>query len=177
MTRGTFIGAEGTGLKPEDPYGRPMYLPPNTSANAHFLQTLRGLLVQDCDIDDDGEPETLRLLFGTPKSWLSDGSAIRVDQAPTAFGRTSVNVFSALRQGKITAFIEPPKRNPPAKTLIRFRVPDGWRVMAADGDGKHLPVDEKGTVDITSLINHAVVRVRVARAVADKPQKTLICLP
>src|SRR5204863_438491 len=47
LTRDTFIGAEGTGLRPLDRFGRPMYLPPNSTGNALFLCILRYLLVQD----------------------------------------------------------------------------------------------------------------------------------
>src|SRR5437870_2930908 len=67
LTRNTFIGGEGCSLRPVDDGGRFFYCPPNSAANAHFLSMLRGLLVQDWDLNDDGRPETLRLLFATPR--------------------------------------------------------------------------------------------------------------
>src|SRR5262249_17879982 len=84
LTRDTFIGAEGSSIRPLDAFGRQMYLPPNSASNAHFLEALRFLLVQDWDMDDDGRPETLRLLYATPRRWLEDGASLRVRRAPTA---------------------------------------------------------------------------------------------
>src|SRR5947209_13061227 len=66
MTRDTFISAEGTAIMPLDPRGRQMYMPPNGAGNAHFLFLLRYTLIQDWDINGDGKPDTLRLLFPTP---------------------------------------------------------------------------------------------------------------
>src|SRR5437763_8310246 len=96
FTRDTFIDAEGSCLHPLDRFGRQMYLPPNSAGNAHFLWLLRYLLVQDWDQDDDGRPDTLRLLFATPRRWLRDGATIRVRRAPTAFRPLSLEVRSPL---------------------------------------------------------------------------------
>jgi hypothetical protein len=77
FTRNTFVCAEGCSLAPVDDGGRFFYCPPNSAANAHFLSMLRHLLVQDRDLNDDGRPETLRLLFATPRRWLEDGQTIK----------------------------------------------------------------------------------------------------
>ena len=71
MTRDTFIGGEGSRFLHGDKHGRSFYLPPNSASNATFLTTLRYLLIQDWDLDDDGQPETLRLLYGAPGRWLA----------------------------------------------------------------------------------------------------------
>ena len=90
MTRDTFIGGEGSRFLHGDKHGRSFYLPPNSASNATFLTTLRYLLIQDWDLDDDGKPETLRLLDAIPPRWLADGKVIRVEKAPTAFGEMCV---------------------------------------------------------------------------------------
>ena len=56
-----------------DANGRSFYLPPNSTSNAAWLITLRNLLVQDWDLDEDARPDTLRLLFAAPRRWLADG--------------------------------------------------------------------------------------------------------
>src|SRR5437870_1416848 len=155
LTRDTFIGAEGTGLRPLDEFGRPMYLPPNSTSDAFFLWTLRYLLVQDWDMDDDGSPETLRLCFATPKRWLEDGKTIRLEKAPTAFGPISFMIESKLKQGEILAKIELPARNARKQTLLRIRVPDGWKAFSATSGRKRLHIDEHGTVDISTLKGQA----------------------
>jgi hypothetical protein len=163
LTRDTFIGAEGTGLRPLDPAGRPMYLPPNCTGNAFFLWTLRYLLIQDWDMDDDGKPETLRLLFATPKRWMEDGKTIKIVRAPTEFGLMSLSVESRLNHDEVIAKLELPTRNPAKETLLRIRVPDGWRVVSGKVKGKDLKVDEKGTMDISSLKGRATIRFQVQK--------------
>src|SRR6185312_15935113 len=139
MTRDTFIDGESSGIVPLDRFGRQMALPPNSAANASFLQQLRGLLVQDWDMDDDGTPETLRLLFATPRQWLKNGGVIKVDNAPTAFGPISLHVQSRLSKGEVTADVFPPPHA--VKSMwFRFRLPSGWRAVSVRVNGRPLPL-------------------------------------
>ena len=118
---------------------------------ARVLSMVRHLLVQDWDLDDDGRPETLRLLFATPKRWLADGQAITVERAPTAFGEVSVTLTSHLAAGEIRAEVSLPARQNPTRTLLRARVPDGWRITKCSTPTGELPTDPRGTVDLTAL--------------------------
>jgi hypothetical protein len=163
FTRNTFVCGEGAALVPLDKNGRLLSLPPNSAANAHFLSMLRYALVQDWDNDDDGVPETLRLGFATPKRWLADGKGYEVERAPTAFGPVSIRTTSNLAKGEIVADVELPSRNRPKSTLLRARVPDGWKVVNANAGGDKLSVDEKGTVDLSSLRGKQVIRFRVEK--------------
>src|SRR5262249_35356010 len=122
MARGTFIGCEGSSIRSVDQYGRQMYLPPNSAGNANYLQQLRYLLVQDYDLNDDGRPETLRLLFATPRAWLADGKEIRVERAPTAFGEVSVHAKSEIGNDRVTVEVDAPARAA-EKMLLRLRLP------------------------------------------------------
>ena len=166
FTRNTFISGEGAALTPVDADGRIFYCPPNSAANAHFLSMLRAMLVQDTDLDDDGRPETLRLLFATPKRWLADGQAITVERAPTAFGEVSVTLTSHLAAGEIRAEVALPARQNPTRTLLRARVPDGWRVTKCFTPTGELPTDPQGTVDLTALRGQVSLRFQVVRAAA-----------
>jgi hypothetical protein len=163
FTRNTFVCGEGCALTPVDDGGRIFYCPPNSAANGHFLSMLRTLLVQDWDLDDDGRPETLRLLFATPKRWMEDGKSITVERAPTAFGPVSVAVHSKLSAGEIVAHVTLPSRQTPKQTLLRIRVPDGWRVLSAQTGATTLPVDGQGTVDLSSLKGTATLRFGLGR--------------
>jgi hypothetical protein len=164
FTRNTFICGEGCTLRPVDDGGRFFYCPPNSAANGHFLSMLRYMLVQDSDLDDDGKPETLRLMFATPRRWLEDGKSIKVEGAPTAFGPVSVAVQSRLKQGEILADVTLPTRGQPKQTLLRMRVPQGWLVKAASAGGRSLNVDKNGTVDMTSLRGRVAIRFEVVKA-------------
>lgn len=148
LTRDTFIGGEGSSMVSADGIGRDTYLPPCTSGNGLFLQTLRNLMVQDWDVDDDGVPDTLRLMFATPRRWLADGKSISVSNAPTAFGNVSVEMRSDLAHGKVLAKVACPTHKP-VRMLLRARVPDGWQVVSASLGQAKLPVDAKGTADIS----------------------------
>lgn len=163
MTRDTFISAEGTGLVPLDKRGRAMGLPPNSSANALFLTSLRELLVQDYDMDDDGRPDTLRLLFATPRRWMQDGAVIRLDRAPTMFGKISIIAHSELSKHKITVDAVAPARSPKTM-LIRARAPQGWRVIRARVGDNEMPLIGGDTVDLSGRTGKLTVTFTVERA-------------
>lgn len=163
MTRDTFIGGEGSCVRPLDRHGRQFYLPPNSAANSNYLQLLRHLLVQDHDADDDGRPETLRLLFATPRSWLRDGESVTVERAPTTFGEVAAVARSDLSRGRVVAELRLPTDAPPAKALLRLRLPDGYRVASATTGGRALAVDGGETIDITGLRGDVTVEARVDR--------------
>ncbi|MEP6663158.1 MAG: hypothetical protein ABJC04_05775, partial [Verrucomicrobiota bacterium] len=160
MTRNTFLSAEGTSLRPLDQFGRPMYLPPTCSGNALFLWTLRSLLVQDYDLNDDGKPETLRLFFATSPRWLEDGKEIKIENAPTAFGEVSVHVQSQLKRNEVIAEIKIPAHHLPDKILLRIRLPDGWKIRSARSGSQMLQTDEKGTMDVSKLGEHFKITVK-----------------
>jgi hypothetical protein len=165
MSRDTFIGCEGSSLAPLDQFGRQMSLPPNSSANTNYLQTLRYLLVQDYDLDDDDKPETLRLAFATPKGWLKEGGEIKVERAPTAFGDVSFTIQSDIDKGKVMADVSLPE-HAPAKTLLRLRLPDGYEVKSASAGGTDLAVQStpNGPVlDLAKLTGKVQIIANITR--------------
>ena len=162
MTRDTFIDCEGSSLAPVDHFGRQMYLPPNSAGNASFLQQLRYLLIQDYDTDDDGRPDTLRLLFATPRAWLADGKGISIARAPTAFGEISLDVRSKLSSGQVIADIDLPERLP-EKILLRLRLPDGWKVASAMIDGHLFKISGDSTIDLSPGPGHVHVVANVSK--------------
>ncbi|MEO5802690.1 MAG: hypothetical protein ABIR24_04105 [Verrucomicrobiota bacterium] len=162
LTRNTFIGAEGTAIEPLDEGGRQFYCPPNTASNGQWLWTLRQLLVQDLDVNEDGRPDTLRLGFGTPKRWLEDGKIIKVERAPTAFGPVSMKLESKLGEGEVLAEVDLPQRNLPEKVLLRARVPDGWQVVSAQAGKENLKTTQ-GTVAMSAFRGKVTVRFQTRR--------------
>ena len=168
LTPGTFLGAEGTGLRPMRPPGggepgRAMYLPPNASSQAFFLWMLRGLLVQDSDLDDDGKPETLRLGFATPRRWLEDGNRIVVERVPTAFGPVGFVLHSRLAQHEVLAELNLPSESSCKKKWLRVRLPEGWQVVSANRGSVQMRLAEEGTMDLSGLSGRLTVRVKVAQ--------------
>jgi hypothetical protein len=162
LTRDTFIGGEGEQFLNGDERGRSFYLPPNAASNAAVLTTLRYLLIQDWDLDDDGRPETLRLLHGAPGRWLRDGATLAVTRAPTAFGEISFRAKSLLEEGAVTLAIDAPPRKPDS-WLVRLPLPPGWVATGAEIDGAGLPLGPGGAVDLTGRAGQFTLRVRVGR--------------
>jgi hypothetical protein len=162
MTRGTFIGGEGSRFVHGDAEGRSFYLPPNSTSNAAWLLTLRHLLIQDWDLDEDARPETLRLMFAVPRRWLADGARIRVENAPTLFGRVHCEVQSKLSSGYVEVHVTPPPRA--AKTLlVRAPLPEGWQVDWVEIDGRRAPLLGKDTVDLSGRTKRLTVRFTTKR--------------
>ncbi len=160
MTRGTFIGGEGSRFRHGDSQGRSFYLPPNAASNAAWLVTLRNLLVQDWDLDEDGTPDTLRLLYAAPRRWLLDGNEICIENAPTAFGPVSCRAQSKLNAGRVECQITPPPR--PAKAIrLRAPLPDGRQVESVIVDGKPAELIDGDTVDLSGRTEPMTVRFSV----------------
>jgi hypothetical protein len=123
---------------------------------------LRYLLVQDWDLNDDGRPETLRLLYGAPGRWLRDGAALKLKRAPTAFGAVSLRAESRLGRGEVLVTVEPPPRRPD-KLLLRPALPEGWQLVTAQADGARLALAPDGAVDLSSHRAPVTVRFEVRR--------------
>ncbi|HVT29188.1 MAG TPA: hypothetical protein VHE81_14325 [Lacipirellulaceae bacterium] len=151
MTRDTFIDGETSGIVPLDPLGRQMGLPPNSAANASFLQQLRYLLVQDYDTNDDGRADTLRLCFATPRRWLEDGKEIVVERAPTQFGQVSFRIRSDFKHNRVTAEIDMPTRAA-QHALLRLRLPQGKKIASCN-----VPAVGQETFDISGRRGHCRV--------------------
>jgi hypothetical protein len=162
MTRDTFIGGEGSRFLHGDRFGRSFYLPPNSAANAAFLTTLRYLLVQDWDTDDDGKPDTLRLFYGTPGRWLHDGKAVTLERAPTMFGEVSLRAESRLSKGEVVVAVTPPPRRP-EHFLLRVPLPPGWKVVSAEAAEKPLPLGRDGAVELPPDSGRLTVHLRAEK--------------
>jgi hypothetical protein len=150
MTPGTFVSGEAASVAPLGNDGlRAMYLPPNSAANASFLETLRLMVVEETDGAGDGA-DGLELGYATPQTWLLPGRRIRVEGLPTSFGPVSYAVSAG--QHTLRVAIDPP-RVPPPRLLLRLRLPAGERITGVRVDGRrYTRVDAAtGTIDLTGL--------------------------
>jgi hypothetical protein len=166
MTPDTYVSGEAVSVLPLDrTYFRKMYMPPNSGANAAFLETLRLLLVHERR-DAAGEPAGLDLAFATPRAWLEDGKTISVGEAPTSFGRLS---YSITRQGQaVVAHVSVPG-NPPSVRL-RLRLPAGDTLVGVQVGSASVPFDGDGTIDLTGRGTSIDVQATVAGPVVAAPQ-------
>ncbi len=142
MTPGTYVSGEAISVVPVNgAYYRSMYMPPNSGANASFLDTFRQLLVHERR-GSSGAPAGLDLAFSTPRAWLADGKTVGVQDAPTSFGPVS---FSIARTGsRIAVQLDAP---PKARVRLRLRLPAGERVRSVSHGVLHAA---SGTIDLGS---------------------------
>jgi hypothetical protein len=125
MTQDTFVSGEAASIAPLDAHReRSMYLPPNSAANAAFLETLRLLLVQE-------SAGGLRLAFATPRGWLRAGRRIAVTNMPTSFGPLSYSL--AAGHGSVHVTIDVPSGRPPRTLQLRLRLPGATRTLDLTG--------------------------------------------
>jgi hypothetical protein len=147
MARGTFIAGETATLAPvTGEYYRSMYLPPNSAANAAFLETLRLTLVHEVH-GASGTPNGLELCYAAPPSWLRPGRTISVRAAPTSFGRLSYSITTLPHLVRVTLDVP---ASAALKTL-RLRLPGIRAIRAIELDGHPFSrVDpETETVDLS----------------------------
>jgi hypothetical protein len=70
---------------------------------------------------------------------------------------------SHLSQGFVKAEVALPERNAPNKTLLRARLPDGWKITSAAVGADKLSRTDLDTVDLTGLKGKQTIKFVVAR--------------
>lgn len=127
MSRGTYAAVECTTIKT----GENAHTLPHTYSNTVQLRLLRNMLVRE-----DGDK--LLLAHFTPRQWLEPGKSIRVEDAPTSFGKVSYSIESKADGGVIVK-LTPPAANPPAEVRIRVRHPGGKDIKTSEFRGGARP--------------------------------------
>ncbi|OHB82839.1 MAG: hypothetical protein A2V98_17220 [Planctomycetes bacterium RBG_16_64_12] len=89
---------------------------PDNGTAGWFMENFRNLLVME-----DGQ--SLWVARATPRVWLEQGKRVAVKNAPSYFGTLAYEIISDVDNGKITATVEIPSRNPPKSVVVRFRHP------------------------------------------------------
>ncbi len=157
MAPGTFVSGEAASVTPLDGgYYRSMFLPPNGTSNAAFLETLRLMLVHETS-DRVGRPRGLELAYATPRAWLAAGNRIAAQELPTSFGPLTYSLVA--KAGSVRISIDVPRRSPPQALSVRLRLPRGQRIDGVT-HGKLLADGE--TITLTSRGGHIQVDVSVA---------------
>jgi hypothetical protein len=160
MTPGTFVAGEGASVAPlAGAWHRSMYLPPNSTSNAAFLETLRLTLLHETR-ERDGAPRGLELAPATPRAWLRPGKRIAVRDAPTSFGPLTYTLEAAA--GAVRATVEVPSRRAPRALTLRLRLPRGARIRSVALDGRPFSRfnQRTGTIDLSGLRGTLTLDVR-----------------
>lgn len=163
MTPGTFVAGEAASVAPIDgAYDRSTYLPPNSTANAAFLETLRLTLVHELD-GADGEPDGLELADATPRRWLEPGRTIAVRDLPTSFGPIAYAIRVSADRVDVTLAVP---RSPALRILrLALRLPGRRPLRAVTLDGEPYRRFDPGreTIDLSGRAGRLVLVARYAR--------------
>lgn len=126
-----------------------------THETGWFLAQTRTLFVME-------RGEELWLAPFVTTNWLKEGMEVAVEQAPTAFGTVSYRLRSEANEGIIRAEIQPPKRNPPKRIVLRVRHPEGKPIRSVEINGE--PSDRfdpsTGTIQVLPTVGVARADVR-----------------
>ncbi len=143
MTAGTYVSGEAVSVLPvKRARDRSMFMPPNSGANASYLETLRQVLIHERR-GRLGAPAGLDLAFSTPRAWLGDGQEIDVRSAPTSFGKVT---YSLVRHGStIEGRLVLPAGG---RCRLRLRLPAGEQLVRVLIGSTKVLVDRAGTIDL-----------------------------
>ncbi len=89
-----------------------------THETGYFLYQTRTML-----LTERGDALWITPLVTT--EWLKDGMSIKVQDAPTRFGKVSYQINSHVKEGYIEAAIDSPTRTVPQQLVLRLRHPEG----------------------------------------------------
>jgi len=129
----SFLNCYAVDILPKDGYvfnEHAVHGPPDKIfEEAAFLERFRNLLVME-------EGNDLWLARGTPRAWLAQGERISVRHAPSRFGDLNYEILSDVAEGKISANLMLPDRNPPHEILLRLRHPQSLAMKSVAVNGK-----------------------------------------
>jgi hypothetical protein len=157
MTPRTFVAGEAASISPIGrAYYRSMYLPPNSVANAAFLETLRATVLHE--LPGRGG---LELAYATPRAWLAPGKRIAVHALPSSFGPVSFTL--AARAQNVEATVDAPRIGRKALRL-RLRLPGGRHIRSVRLAGRPIGTFDarRSTIDLTG--RGSSLRLEVALA-------------
>jgi len=100
-----------------------------SSDEANSTYWLRMMFVQE-------RGDELWVGAAVPRYWLADGKQCGIAKARTYFGPMSVWFESYANKGRIEMLLNPPRRNPPKRILVRFRHPEGQQMKRCEVNGK-----------------------------------------
>jgi hypothetical protein len=100
-----------------------------THETGYFLQQTRFMLAME-----HGRELWLAPLITS--NWLKDGLTVSATRVPTRFGPVSFRIHSRVKDGYITAHVEPPAHFSGRAIVLRLRHPDGKSIRSVTVNGK-----------------------------------------
>jgi hypothetical protein len=81
------------------------------------------LLVRWMMVLEDSDADRLYFAKGVPRDWVISGKEIRIDQAPTRWGRVSLNLVAHPEAKRVIAKVELARAGEPKEVQVKLRLP------------------------------------------------------
>ena len=85
---------------------------------------------------EDHDEDRLYLAKGLPRAWVASGKPIRIDQAPTRWGRVNLNLRNHPQSKSVVATVELARAGAPKELHVKLRMPTANPVRTATVNGK-----------------------------------------
>jgi hypothetical protein len=100
------------------------------------------MLVRWMMVFEDSDEDRLYFGKGLPREWVVSGKEIRIDQAPTRWGRVNFRMIADAID-RVTATIAlAADRRPPKEIQVTFRLPTGYKLRSVVANGRPVEVGE-----------------------------------
>jgi hypothetical protein len=94
------------------------------------------LLVRWMLVLEDSDEEKLYLAKGVPRDWVASGKEIRIDQAPTRWGRISFKLVAMPATKSIAASVELARSGSPKEVHVKLRLPARNQLLKVRVNGR-----------------------------------------
>jgi hypothetical protein len=121
---GSWTAGEVAGLGP----GKPIFCIPAQQTIPCVVRWM--LAIEDHDED------RLYLAKGVPRAWVASGKPIRIDQAPTRWGRVSLHLQNRSQSKSVVATVELARAGAPKELHVKLRMPLDSAVKTATVNGR-----------------------------------------
>lgn len=139
-TRGSWVAGEVSGIN---------------GGNALFCipaQQTIPLLVRWMLVLEDSDADRLYFAKGVPREWIASGKPVSIQQAPTRWGRVSLNLVAKPASKSVVATVELARPGAPKEIQVKLRVPKQMSLHSVTVNGRRAQLSGKhdDTVVITT---------------------------
>ena len=85
---------------------------------------------------EDHDEDRLYLAKGVPRAWVASGKPIRIDQAPTRWGRVNLNLQNRPQSKSVVATVDLARAGAPKELHVKLRMPLANAVKTATVNGR-----------------------------------------
>jgi hypothetical protein len=123
-TRGSWVSGEVSGITG----GTPLFCIP--------AQQTIPLLVRWMLVLEDSDEDRLYLGKGLPRDWVGSGKAIKMEHAPTRWGRVNFSLQAQPEKKAVVGRVELARAGAPRELQVKFRLPVGQKLNTATVNGR-----------------------------------------